>query len=235
MFIGSPYVLNISEVSLRGSVIFSDVLAVDVDQPGPFSTVQYNIEPGPFSDTLVFDNQLQGRLSLAKQLDYEKQKQIKLKIVAQDQGLPPRYNETSLTINVLDADDQNPSFYYNQYTAVLPEDTAEGMKLVVEPEDVAAYDKDKGINAPVYYTFAGTGLEYRHFELNRNTGAIYMKGQPSEAEFTQSSTLVIRATQFDNPDRYSVTTLTVSRGGRYSTKLTFLESGTRRRSWRTHP
>ena len=224
VFIGSPYVLNISEVSLRGSVIFSDVLAVDVDQPGPFSTVQYNIEPGPFSDTLVFDNQLQGRLSLAKQLDYEKQKQIKLKIVAQDQGLPPRYNETSLTINVLDADDQNPSFYYNQYTAVLPEDTAEGMKLVVEPEDVAAYDKDKGINAPVYYTFAGTGLEYRHFELNRNTGAIYMKGQPSEAEFTQSSTLVIRATQFDNPDRYSVTTLTVSRGGRYSTKLTFLES-----------
>ena len=46
VFIGAPYVLNISEVSLRGSVVFNDVLAVDVDQPGPFSTVQYNIEPG---------------------------------------------------------------------------------------------------------------------------------------------------------------------------------------------
>ena len=117
VFIGAPYVLNISEVSLRGSVVFNDVLAVDVDQPGPFSTVQYNIEPGlekiipksnqsficsipikfnflfwpgPYSDVLVFENQLQGKLTLAKQLDYEKQKQIKLKIIAQDQGLPPR-------------------------------------------------------------------------------------------------------------------------------------------------
>lgn len=150
---------------------------------------------------LVFDNQLQGKLSLVKQLDYEKQKQIKLKIVAQDQGLPPRFNETSLTINILDADDQNPSFYYNQYTAVLGEDLAEGMKLTVTPEDVKAYDKDKGLSAPVYYSFAGTGRDYRLFELNRNTGAIYMAAQPSEGDLTQTATLVIRATQFDNPDR----------------------------------
>ena len=59
MFIGSPYVLNISELTLPGTVLTHDILAVDIDQPGPFSTVQYNIEPGPFSDTLVFDNQLQ--------------------------------------------------------------------------------------------------------------------------------------------------------------------------------
>ena len=94
-------------------------------------------------------------MSLVKQLDYEKQKQIKLKIIAQDQGLPPRFNETSLTINILDADDQNPSFYYDQYQAQLPEDTAEGMKLTVTPEDVKAYDKDKGLTSPVYYSFAG--------------------------------------------------------------------------------
>ena len=156
-------------------------------------------------------------------MDYEKQQRIKLKIVAQDQGLPPRYNETSLTINVLDADDQNPSFLYDQYKAVLPEDITAGMKLKVEPEPIRAYDKDKGINVPVYYTFAGSGLEYRYFELNRNTGAVYMKGAPAEADFTSSATLVIRATQYDNEDRFSVATLTVSRGGRYSNKLSFIE------------
>ena len=150
---------------------------------------------------LVFDNQLQGKLSLVKQLDFEKQKQIKLKIVAQDQGLPPMFNETSLTLNILDADDQNPSFYHNQYSAVLGQGLAEGMKLTVTPEDVKAYDKDKGLAAPVYYSFAGTGRDYRLFELNRNTGAIYMAAQPSETDLTQTATLVIRATQFDNPDR----------------------------------
>ena len=105
---------------------------MDVDQPGPFSTVQYTLEPGPASDYLVFSNQLQGRLSLAKVLDYETERQIKVKLVAQDQGLPPRYNETSLTINVLDADDQNPAFYHEQYTAKIPEVTSEGLKVLVE-------------------------------------------------------------------------------------------------------
>ena len=201
VFIGAPYVLNVSELALTGSLLTSDILAVDVDQPGPFSTVQYNIEPGPFSDIVMFDNQLQGKLTLVKALDYEKRRQIKLRIVAQDQGLPPRSNETSLTINVLDADDQNPVFAHVQYKAVLPEETAEGMKLVVSPEDIAARDRDEAINSPVYYSWAGTGREYRHFELNRNTGAIYIKGAPGEAEYRQSVTLVIKATQFDNQDR----------------------------------
>ena len=29
-----------------------------------------------------------------------------------------------------------------------------------------------------------------------------MKDEPSESDFTSSTTLVIRATQYDNPDRY---------------------------------
>ena len=41
-----------------------------------------------------------------------------------------------------------------------------------------------------------------------------MKGGVSVTEFTQPSTLVIKATQTDNPDRYSLTTLTVS--GRFT-------------------
>ena len=60
VFIGAPYVLNISEVSLRGSVVFNDVLAVDVDQPGPFSTVQYNIEPGLNHEIMKYRNSNSG-------------------------------------------------------------------------------------------------------------------------------------------------------------------------------
>ena len=40
--------------------------------------------------------------------------------------------------------------------------------------------------------------------FSRNTGAIYMKDEPSESDFTSSTTLVIRATQYDNPDRYKL-------------------------------
>ena len=39
--------------------------------PGPFSTVEYNIPSGPFSDYLTFENPLEGKVVLTKALDFE--------------------------------------------------------------------------------------------------------------------------------------------------------------------
>ena len=115
---------------------------------------------------------------------------MQVTIIARDQGVPPQSNETTISISVSDADDQNPAFYYERYDALLPrgEDArAVGQKLLVQPQDIKAFDKDLGIAAPVYYTFGGSGGggngggsvdttymadEYKYFELNRNTGEI---------------------------------------------------------------
>ena len=67
VFLGAPYTLNVSELSLVGSVLLGEVLAVDVDQPGAFSTVEYHIKEGPFSDYVAFENPLEGRLVLTKE------------------------------------------------------------------------------------------------------------------------------------------------------------------------
>ena len=42
-FLGAPYSLNISELAMVGSNLIT-VEAVDADQRGPFSTVEYSIE-----------------------------------------------------------------------------------------------------------------------------------------------------------------------------------------------
>ena len=44
-----------------------------------------------------------------------------------------------------------------------------------------------------------------------------------DTEFLQPVTLVVKATQYDNPDRYAVTTLTVTRGGIFDSDLQFLQ------------
>ena len=43
----------------------SEVVAVDVDQPGPFSTVEYHIPAGPFSQYVAFENPLEGKVITA--------------------------------------------------------------------------------------------------------------------------------------------------------------------------
>ena len=62
-----------------------------------------------------------------------------------------------------------------------------------------------------YRSNLNTGSEYEYFRLDSSSGEIFLKGGVPATEFTQPSTLVIKATQTDNPDRYSLTTLTVSR------------------------
>ena len=226
VFLGTPYILNISELSPVGSVLFSDMVAIDADQPGPFSKVQYSVPNGPFSDFVVNKNPLDGKLTQLKEFDYEEVQQMKIKVLARDQGNPPQISETTLTINILDADDQNPAFYFDRYEATIPTTTTGSLKLPVKPQDVKAYDRDVGLNAPVYYSFSGSGPLYRYLELNRNTGQVYIKGSIRDlTNFLLPSTVVVRATQFDNPDRYAVTTINISRAGPPSSgpALAFLE------------
>ena len=204
-------VVNTSEHSLVGSVLTRDILAVDADQQGPFSSVQYSIPPGPFSDYLAVSNPLEGNIILAKTLDYESLQSFQVQLIAEDQGSPPQVSRTSITVNILDADDQNPVFNYDRYEAWLPVQTGDAVKLIVEPEDISAFDRDLGLGSPVIYTFSGTGLEYQKFWLNSSSGEIFLTSEIPWTEFTQPATLVVKATQIDNPDRYSLTTLTVAR------------------------
>ena len=55
-FIGAPYVINVSEATAVGSKLIPNakIFALDEDQQGPFSTVEYYLEPSPFSHLIQF-------------------------------------------------------------------------------------------------------------------------------------------------------------------------------------
>ena len=66
---------------------------------------------------------------------------------------------------------------------------------MVQPQELKAFDKDDGLGSPIFYTFSGNTDEYKYFELNRNTGHIYITSNIPETEFLQPVTLVVQATQ----------------------------------------
>lgn len=72
-----------------------------------------------------FPSELDGALVVRKPLDYETATNLTVTLRAQDGGSPPRHNDTTLTIVVMDADDQNPTFTHDHYSAVIPEDARE--------------------------------------------------------------------------------------------------------------
>lgn len=48
-FLQAPYVLNISEVTVVGTRVLQGIRALDADQQGPYSTVQYSVLQSPHS------------------------------------------------------------------------------------------------------------------------------------------------------------------------------------------
>lgn len=183
--------------------------AVDADESGPNSNVEYRVLDGPFSDYVTFLTPLEGTLVLRKPLDYETARNFTLTLRAQDQGSPPRHSDTTLDVIIIDADDQNPKFSRESYYAELPTDGHAG-PLKIGPEPIRAVDQDEGILAPVRYSIMNSA-ESRFFEINARTGAVTLKVPLGQKDLVHGITLVIRATQVDNNDRYALTTLIVSR------------------------
>ncbi|XP_063986615.1 protocadherin Fat 4 isoform X2 [Diachasmimorpha longicaudata] len=208
-FVNAPYILNISEVTVVGTRVLQGVRAIDVDQPGPYSTVQYAVLPGSHSDYFVFINALEGTLVLRKPLDYETLTNFSVNIRAQDQGNPPQSSITTLSVNVIDADDQNPAFLHDQYSIIVPETVTNRKVLAISPAPIEARDQDTGINSPIKYTVQGGILPF--LSLNSQTGEISLTRPLMDHELSTPITIVIKATQIDNPDRYSLATVLLSR------------------------
>ncbi len=207
-WIGLPYVVNISEVTVVGSVVMQNIRAIDEDQLGPFSTVEYIVEPGPFSHLLRFSSQLEGTLILSAPVDYETLPKFWVTIRAQDQGNPPNSATTTVTVNVMDSDDQNPRFVDDKYTATLPDFQRAGEQLVISPRPIQAEDPDAGIRSPIIYSFNSESKENSFFAIDPKFGDVILK-KPLMPTINLPLTLVVRATQVDNRDRYALTTLTV--------------------------
>lgn len=212
---GAPYSISLSETTVVGTRILQGARAVDADQPGPFSTVEYSVLPGQYSDYVDFVNPLEGTLQLKKALDFEQLKNFTVKLRAQDQGNPPKFSDTFLRVFIIDADDQNPRFEYESYTAEFPSDGKTG-KLKIHPKAIRAWDQDEGIQADIIYSISSSSSpDAQYFSINPKSGEIKLI-TPFES---QKTTLVVRATQVDNADRYTLSTVNIMRSDKFRNDL----------------
>lgn len=181
------------------------IRAVDMDQPGPYSTIEYQVLPGPHSKFVAFISPLEGTLVLKHELDYETLKNFTIVLRAQDQGVPPKYSDTTLTIFVLDADDQNPKFNQDVYQGSFQGDSIPS-KVIFHPESIRAIDQDSGLNASLVYSIVPSS-QSTFFTIDPKTAELRIAKRFNSSN---TVTLVVKATQSDNADRYALTTVILS-------------------------
>ncbi|XP_026185828.1 protocadherin alpha-8-like isoform X6 [Mastacembelus armatus] len=149
-FIEKSHSLNISESSPIGEH-FLLPLAVDSDI-GSNSVKTYRLSTNEYFSLDVQsggEHSVSAELVLLKALDREKQAVVKLTLTAIDGGKPPKTGSVQIDVNVLDVNDNTPSFSKTLYKARVNENAPAG-SLVIQ---LNATDLDEGDNGKALYSF----------------------------------------------------------------------------------
>nr|XP_055033338.1 protocadherin alpha-2-like [Misgurnus anguillicaudatus] len=114
-------------------------------------------------------------LVLKKALDRERQNKHRLVLTATDGGNPPKSGTLSITVIVLDINDNRPVFTRDSYSTTLQENVPLGTVIIT----INATDLDDGMNGEIEYSLGENvdGQVRDLFMLNKVTGELEVRGK----------------------------------------------------------
>ncbi|XP_016061086.1 PREDICTED: protocadherin gamma-A11 isoform X23 [Miniopterus natalensis] len=212
-FSHSSYSAYIPENNPRGASLFS-VTALDWDSEEnarvTYSLVQDTIQGAPLSSYISINSDT-GVLYALCSFDYEQFRDLQLQVIAQDSGDPPLSSNMSLSIFVLDQNDNAPEILY----PALPTDGSTGVELAprsAEPgylvTKVVAVDRDSGQNAWLSYRLLKAS-EPGLFAVGLHTGEVRTARALLDRDALKQS-LVVAVQDHGQPPLSATVTLTVA-------------------------
>uniref|UniRef100_A0A8C8BTS9 Cadherin domain-containing protein n=1 Tax=Oncorhynchus tshawytscha TaxID=74940 RepID=A0A8C8BTS9_ONCTS len=173
-FIKKVATFNITESSYPGER-YPLPIANDADT-GSNSVKSYKLSPNEHFSLDVQnggEQSVSAELVLQKALDREKQPVIQLTLTAVDGGKPPQSGTLPIVVNVIDSNDNSPSFSKPLYKVSVPENIPFGTTVLT----LSATDLDEGLHSELVYSFVERGNlnPADMFALNPDTGEMTVK------------------------------------------------------------
>ncbi|XP_029363357.1 cadherin EGF LAG seven-pass G-type receptor 3 [Echeneis naucrates] len=161
IFVSTPFQASVLESAPIGSSILH-IQAIDTDSSDN-ARLEYRLT-GTSSDTPFVINSATGWVTVRSILDRESVEHYFFGVEARDYGMPPLSATASVTITVMDVNDNRPEFLQKEYYARLNEDAVVGTSVVT----VTAVDRD--VNSAVTYQITGGNTRNR-FAISTAGGA----------------------------------------------------------------
>nr|XP_051700313.1 protocadherin gamma-A1 [Oryctolagus cuniculus] len=207
------YSAYIPENNPKGASIFS-VKAHDADSNEnaqvTYSLVEDTIQGAPLSSYISINSDT-GVLYALRSFDYEQFRDLQLRVTASDSGDPPLSSNVSLTLFVVDQNDNAPEILY----PTLPTDGSTGVELApraAEPgylvTKVVAVDRDSGQNAWLSYRLLKAS-EPGLFAVGLHTGEVRTARGLLDRDALKQS-LVVAVQDHGQPPLSATVTLTVA-------------------------
>ncbi|KAM4706620.1 protocadherin Fat 4-like [Discoglossus pictus] len=194
------YQASISELAPNMTQVLR-VSSSDVDE-GDNSLISYSIVKGNEEKHFMIDSST-GQVTLVGSLDHENTASYSLIIQAVDSGTVPLSSTCTLNVDVLDENDNTPSFPKAAHFV----DVLENMRVGELVSSVTATDSDSGDNADIHYSITGTN-NHGTFSISPNTGSIFLA---KKLDFETQSLFKLNITAKDNgrPPRSSTMSVVI--------------------------
>lgn len=167
IFSQPSYTANVTENVPIGTVV-TRVEASDNDA-AENAMLRYSLA----SSANVFSiDPVTGEIYTASSIDREERDLYQLVVIALDMGQPALSSQVSLTITVLDENDNRPEFEQHVYDFSVFENQPSGEIAIL-----VASDQDQGINARVSYSIVSEDGSSNPFEIDISTGLLSTLGE----------------------------------------------------------
>ncbi|XP_061544471.1 cadherin EGF LAG seven-pass G-type receptor 2 [Phycodurus eques] len=184
IFVSTPFQATVLEnVPVGYSIIH--IQAVDADS-GENSRLDYRLTETMPNFPFTINNNT-GWIVVAAELDRESVDFYNFGVEARDHGYPAMSSSASITMNVLDVNDNNPDFTQKAYYMRLNEDAAVGTSVVT----VSAVDQD--INSVVSYQISSGNTRNRFSITSQSGGGLITLALPLDYKLERQYVLTVTA------------------------------------------
>ncbi|KAM4585704.1 protocadherin alpha-3-like [Fundulus diaphanus] len=145
VFSSDTYSVTLRENAPLGTTVVQ-VNATDLDD-GSNGEVIYSLAKSMNQHTLkLFDiNPITGEVTVKALIDYEERDKYEIEIEASDKGFAPLTTEKSVSINIIDVNDNAPEMEVTSFSSSIPEDSRLGTTVAL----ISVNDLDSGLNGKV--------------------------------------------------------------------------------------
>ncbi|KAG4077206.1 hypothetical protein HA402_016193 [Bradysia odoriphaga] len=138
--------------------ILTKLQATDADS----NIDEYKLEPNDYFEV----NPRTGLIQSIKRIDYEKIKQINLIATVTDTGIPQLTSTATISVDVINTNDNDPVFYMTEYVFKVLENSPKGTVI----GKIDAKDDDDGAFGEISYALVGE--QSKNFQIEQDTGII---------------------------------------------------------------
>ncbi|XP_033335314.2 cadherin 74A [Megalopta genalis] len=214
IFTQDDYKISVLESAKPGKTVLT-VKATDMDSSVTeqeiergYGEVRYSITGENANMFEVDPTSGSIQINVNTSLDREKQSVLRFYAVASDMpqgGAEQRSTRALVTIDVLDVNDNAPTFEQEAYTAVIPENAPPRVSVV----NITATDPDEGEGGVIHFEIIDEGEANGLFKINHTTGEIFSGKALTGKGRTEPYIMRIRAQDGGEPELYTDVILTL--------------------------